>query len=262
MAVKGMYLLDMGRYQSHTGRWIYGFDWDKRIIGQVFAALIITDDGNVLVDTGYPANDEWVYQWGQPGKSKASEMYKGDELKVLTVHDIRNRLKEHDLTVDDIDYVIISHLNYDHYGGMQFFENSTIIIHREEYNNGLNGEKFYRPHYQEKWDLSSKKHEFVESDKVIVPGVMVIHTPGHTIGHLSVIVDCPRDGTIILAGDQFHHEYNWLNRVPMGDLHSVPYPLLWFQSWDRIKAFADRSNALVIPSHDSEFWQKIQKEFH
>ena len=259
MAVKGMYLMEMGEWYDHAGRSAYGLDWDERIVGPVFAALITTDDGNILVDTGFPPNDERVFQ---TNTGKIKEVYRGDELKVLSVHDIRERLKEHNLSVDDIRYVIASHLHMDHYGGIQFFKNSTVLIHRDEYSQALYGEKFARPYFRECWDLTSLKHEFLDGDKVIVPGVMVMHTPGHTLGHLSIVVDCPKDGTIILAGDHFHLEYNWLNRVPIGDYIFLPYPVLWYQSWERIKACADRSNARVIPSHDAEYWKNNPKEFH
>jgi glyoxylase-like metal-dependent hydrolase (beta-lactamase superfamily II) len=66
-----------------------------------------------------------------------------------------------------------------------------------------------------------------------------------------------------LAGDLFHVWDNWEKRLPMDDMNfSSQDPVAWFQSWDRIKAYADMNNARVIPSHDYKYLQTIPWEYH
>ena len=267
MAVKGLYLMDVGTTKSNLGRWYYGGDWNKMIKGQMFAALIDTDDGYILVDTGYAPNDERVFAPPPIGQEAGAKWAKSEDWAVTSLHDIRDCLKERGLTVDDIRYVIVSHFHLDHDGGMQFFKKSTVIVHKDEYAYAQYPDKFFAncPYFRDWWDLDALKlkYELVSGDKLIVPGVMVMHTPGHTPGHLSVIIDCPRDGTVILAGDIFHCWDNWVNRVPMGDMMlNTPDLPAWLRSWDRIKAYADMHNARVLPAHDSDYLAAIPWEYH
>ena len=45
--------------------------------------------------------------------------------------------------------------------------------------------------------------------------VTVISTPGHTVGHQSLLVHLPKTGWVILTGDAVHLKENWdARRVP------------------------------------------------
>ena len=271
MAVKGMYLLNTGDSQYNSAMEVYGGDRNVVSKEQQFAALLDTDDGYILYDTGFPPDDERVFQPVPPSTNPAYPEgipWPGDaDYKVDTVNDIRDCLKEHGLTPDDMRYVIVSHFHWDHVGGVKFFKKSTIIVHKDALAYAKWPDQFYDNNWKprEMWDLDAMglKYEVVLGDKLIVPGVMVMHTPGHAFGYLSVIVNCPKDGQIIVAGDLFHVWDNWEKRLPMDDMNfSSQDPQAWFKSWDRIKAYADMNNARVIPGHDYKYLQTIPWEYH
>jgi glyoxylase-like metal-dependent hydrolase (beta-lactamase superfamily II) len=57
----------------------------------------------------------------------------------------------------------------------------------------------------------------LEGDKDIFGdgAVTVISTPGHTVGHESLLVHLPKTGWVILSGDAVHIKDNWdAKRVP------------------------------------------------
>lgn len=83
-------------------------------------------------------------------------------------------------------YVIVSHFHLDHVGGVRFFKKSTIIVNKGAYCYALFPDKFYDNnwYFRDWWDLDALKlkYEIVLGDKLIVPGVMVMHTLGHAFG--------------------------------------------------------------------------------
>ena len=273
MAVKGMYLMPTGEVTWNREMELYGGDRNQKTREQMFAVLIDTDDGYVLVDTGYPPADKRVFEYlNEPSKDSSSIIEgvpwaRADNWKVTSVTDIRNCLKERGLKPDDMRYVVVTHFHWDHVGGAKFFKNSKIVVHKDALSYAKWPDPFWKNnfHIKEWWDLDAMdlKYEVVLGDKLIVPGVMVMFTPGHAYGHLSVIINCPKDGQIIWAGDIFHIQDNWEKRLPMDDMNFATHdPQAWFKSWDRIKAYADMNNARVYASHDYEYLNSIPWEYH
>jgi N-acyl homoserine lactone hydrolase len=50
------------------------------------------------------------------------------------------------------------------------------------------------------FDFAGARFELIDGDSQIAEGVRVVATPGHTVGHQSVIVDTP-DGGAVMIGD-------------------------------------------------------------
>src|SRR6202023_3847286 len=50
------------------------------------------------------------------------------------------------------------------------------------------------------FDFAGARFELIDGDAQIAEGVRVVATPGHTVGHQSVIVDTP-DGGAMMIGD-------------------------------------------------------------
>jgi glyoxylase-like metal-dependent hydrolase (beta-lactamase superfamily II) len=85
----------------------YRVDMGKRVEIPVVMALVNSDDGNILFDTGLNPQGllDPVKTWGERAPRVSSF---GPE------DDVRNRLKELNLGTDDIRYVVNSHLHWDH----------------------------------------------------------------------------------------------------------------------------------------------------
>lgn len=119
---------------------------------------------------------------------------------------------------DHIDTVVLSHLHPDHVGwnvrwdadGVHLtFPNAQYIVHRADW------EAFHRPEVQERFPFAYVAQtitplrelgalHLVEGDRHLTEDVVVMHTPGHTPGHLSVMV-ASRGEQALLLGDVVVH---------------------------------------------------------
>ncbi|XP_029162513.1 metallo-beta-lactamase domain-containing protein 1 isoform X1 [Nylanderia fulva] len=101
-------------------------------------------------------------------------------------------LAKHDITPQNIDYVVCTHSHPDHIGNNNLFTNATHIV-------GLlvqQGTMFY-----EDPRIPREGYE-------LCPGVNVIATPGHTAEDVSVVVNTMKNGkktVIAITGDLFEN---------------------------------------------------------
>ncbi|MCX7973343.1 MAG: MBL fold metallo-hydrolase [Candidatus Aminicenantes bacterium] len=159
--------------------------------------LIRTPKGNILVETGL----------GENWPAKFREIYAIDLTPGL-----KRALKEVGIGPEDINFVINTHLHFDHCGhntekrGDDFlptFPRALYLIQKGEWEAALNPNERDKSSYLEANFLPLMKAgqvELIEGDKEIMPGVKIVLTPGHTAFHQSVLIS---DGTkeIFFAGD-------------------------------------------------------------
>lgn len=134
--------------------------------------------GAILVDTGVGTPSEELMQ----------------EFKIVNRH-AADALAEHDLSPADVKIVINSHLHFDHCGQNAVFQHAPFYIQRSELARArADGETI------EWFDFAGARFELLDGDAQIADGVKVIATPGHTVGHQSVVVDMA-DGASVMIGD-------------------------------------------------------------
>ena len=134
--------------------------------------------GAILVDTGVGWGDEDLIR----------------EWRVVNRH-AADALAEHDLSPADVKIVINSHLHFDHCGQNAVFRHAPFYLQRSEV------ERARREEESLEWfDFAGARLELVDGDAEIAEGVRVVATPGHTVGHQSVLVDTA-DGDAVMIGD-------------------------------------------------------------
>ncbi|WP_158291724.1 MBL fold metallo-hydrolase [Lampropedia puyangensis] len=131
---------------------------------------------------------------------------------------LRQNLAKVGISLDAIDWVLITHAHTDHYFGLidakgqPVFPHARIAINRADFDywtdesqvdaeghRGLctRGARAALLPYQDRL-------EFLNYDQDIVPGIRPILTPGHTVGHTSFLIQSA--GKILLnLGDVSHH---------------------------------------------------------
>ena len=134
--------------------------------------------GAILVDTGVGYPDELVKEW-----------------RVVNRH-AADALSQHDLSPADIRIVINTHLHFDHCGQNAVFKHAPFYVQRDELERARKEETLTA----EWFDFAGAKFELVDGDAEVAPGVRVVATPGHTVGHQSVIVESD-DGSAVMIGD-------------------------------------------------------------
>ncbi len=148
-----------------------------------------------------------------------------------------SRLEEEELTPEDIDAVIITHLDLDHIVNTYLFRAANI------YCKFRGGEYPGQTHFPSEGSLERTdllKRDLIDKD------IEVMLTPGHAEDMISVIVDTP-DGKVVVAGDAFpSKEWMDFNRQPNSLITDVEK---FNESRKKILEIAD----YVVPGHGEMF---------
>jgi N-acyl homoserine lactone hydrolase len=249
MGVRKLYVLPLGLMEHDIGVLLDGKSGS--ITSPIAAYLIKTDDNWVLYDTG--ADPDVV----EDPENIWKGIIKIIKPTITPSDNIVQRLKEINLEPDDIDYVVQSHLHLDHAGGLRFFKQAKIIVHRDEYRFAYNPHPYFKSGYKSKdFDYPDLNWTFIEGDQLLVPGVTIVLTGGHTPGHISLVVDLEDQGTLVLAGDAIPLQANLDKMILSG---TTVDPVAAYQSMLRLKAIADRSGGDIWPYHDIALWEKLKK---
>lgn len=211
---------------------------------------------NILFDTGNAievANDPEKH-WGEIINTYFPTMKESEFVE----NQLKSVLK---ISADEIDYVILSHLHLDHAGGVGVFKNATYIIHKKEYEWAFNPNCTQKSAYIMK-DISKDanwlkiNNEFSIGFDLFDDGAIKIYpTPGHTPGHLSILVRLENSSPMFLTSDSCYTEENLNDNIPPG--------LVWgeaesIKTLDFIKKM-QTENIEIIVGHDPIAWKKIKK---
>ena len=162
----------------------YQQGYGTRIWLPIWAFLIQGQGNNILIDTGLDEN-ELIVPKGFTDETN------------LTPVSIIEGLKSKNLTPEDIDIVINTHLHDDHCGNNALFLNADFYTHRDE----IAFCKAPHPIDHRYDDYFIEEISFTEltGDKEILPGLTALYMPGHSVGTMSVMVETGI-GTTIITG--------------------------------------------------------------
>jgi N-acyl homoserine lactone hydrolase len=246
MRTKKLYLLNGGLLELDKSIITYRTDMGKKIKIPVVMSLIETSEGYVLFDTGL--NPEGINNPQKAWGEKASLIVKFEK-----ENDIRNRLKELGLKINDIKYVVNSHLHYDHTGGNKFFKKAKFVVQKAEYRFAHFPDEFASHAYiKNHFDLPFN-YFLIEGDYELLPGLYIIFTPGHTPGSQSLLVELPKTGKVLLTGDAIYCHENIDKNIPAGNCWDTKQAMI---SMNRISQICKREKAKIFITHQPN----IEKE--
>lgn len=245
-----LYILPLGECDVDKGGVLTpGLDeavwWTIPIVGY----LIQLDDGrNILIDTGMDKVhiDDPEATFGGTAFGEVLKPRMNDEDYVV------NRLAELGLKPDDIDVLVATHFHFDHAGNTRDFTNCEIIVQSDCYEDVMNG----NPAYPEStYNVPGLKWKTVSGDVELAPGVTLLKTPGHVPGHMSVLVDLPNTGKMILGIDAIYV----LDNVERDNWGAYADPEAARVSAHRLMELAESENAQLLSGHDPEQWETLRK---
>lgn len=205
--------------------------------------LVQTQDGrNILIDSGLPAHGLFTPPPGMPAPHPGKTVVE--------------QLAELGIQPGEIDMLICTHLDMDHAGHNGDFTNAQLFIQRSHYEHALNAPRFQplRP----QWDQPVERYHFLEGDQEIIPGLSVIETTGHRIGHQSVLLTLPESGAILLAIDAVPHSALFTPDRDLGPADDRNEPAVQASARKLIE-IAEREHAMVIFGHDGGQWDILKK---
>jgi len=162
--------------------------------------LVETDGAKVLIDTGLgnKESDKFKSIYGVSNEGSPTRLE--SSLAALGVEP------------SDIDVVVATHLHFDHAGGgtsrdedgsvRPAFPGARYVVRRGEYEFArLDNERVRASYMSANFEPLAEAGclELVEAGAEIVPGIRMVHTPGHTPHHQSIRVDLGDEELLFLA---------------------------------------------------------------
>jgi len=206
--------------------------------------LVDTPDGRLLWDTSCPR--DWETHWAATGLQDFFPYDKVSEDEYLD-----SRLNQMGVGLDQIDYVVLSHLHFDHAGNAKMFEgtNAKLICHQKEKDFALGFDGLFTGAHL-KTDYEGLNWETVSGDTELLPGVTLLETPGHTVGCMSMQVELPDSGTMIFTSDAVYMGDSWgPPSTPAAIVNNLEQ---WYSSVEKLRGIQERTGATMVFGHDAD----------
>ncbi|WP_176220813.1 N-acyl homoserine lactonase family protein [Cohnella massiliensis] len=255
-----IHAIEVGRVRVHKEHfegsknrlWVfYSQSWATTI--PIHAFLIEHSNGLVLFDTGENprCHDPSYVPWWTPNTV---------EYDVKPEDAIDRRIVELGFKIEDIKYVILSHLHTDHIGGVHLFPHATFFVTRREWRDAHRfGASFFGGYHKEHFDYPNFKYNLIDFTPIKGAGVfetgfdlfedqsmILVPTPGHTRGHQSLLVY--KDRPICLAGDAVLSQHHLNGSIVDG---IASHPALSLQTIKKLKTWSGMHHfAPVVAVHD------------
>jgi 4-pyridoxolactonase len=204
----------------------------------VYSVLIEHDDGLFLFDSGIDLDHmNRVLPFELPEQTQEQT--------------IPAQLEACGFEVGNVTAMVNSHLHIDHVGGNQLFKGTDVrhVLHAKELAQARNHEPFEFFGYSDKsWDYEGANFVPVTGDVELAPGLWLFETPGHTVGHYSLLVG----GNLLFAFDVTYTPAALEKEIQAG-FHNDP--VAGVRSIRRVRTVAAEHSADIFFSHDMDAWQ-------
>lgn len=237
-------------------------DAGKIIQAPILAYLIETKHGRILYDVGC--------DYAKISDTQKAARYYNPEYFPFGAPEMteEQRLPHHfallGLTPADIDVVFLGHLHFDHAGGLcdvcgATGHNPEVHVQKDELDAALSatstGEEAA---YFDDEVVAQSNWKVMQGEYDVVPGVRAISSPGHTPGHMSLLIELPHGKPIILAGDAADLQENISQEIAPG-LCWRNQDELALASIRKLKQLAVEEKAELWPNHDITFWNSLKQ---
>ncbi len=220
--------------------------------------------GPVLVDTGFhPA----VAVDARQGVGPIGGLVFKD-LQMSPDAAVAAQLRELRIDPASVSTVVMTHLHADHASGIAEFPAATFVVSDDEWRAAAAGRQldgYIRRQFDHAFDYRTVDFEATDVDSFATFGrsvdifgdgsVRIVYTPGHSAGHCSVILRLGGREALLTGDAAYTMRTIRESHLPylMADEHRFR------RSLREIQLYLDATpDALVIPGHDMEAWERLE----
>jgi len=231
----------MGTKVFDKGMMTYQHDYGQTYTIPIYCWYLEGKEEKILVDTGEMS----------PIQSEEREKSIGGK-----IYTFEQGLARWGLSPEEIDMVIHTHLHNDHCENDFKCSNATFYVHEKEL------EHVHEPHaldfrYLEDYIEDVEENgqiEIVRESMEILPGIQVLHTPVHTEGGLTVMVDTPQGKAAITGFCVIKENFFPPNQIKAMEMDVIPpgTHVNVYEAYDimlKVRETAD----ILLPLHEPEF---------
>lgn len=219
--------------------------------------------GLILVDTGFHPS---VAVDPKENLGRAFTMLFKD-IEMEAEQAVAAQLRAEGRVAADVNVVVMTHLHGDHASGMSEFPESAFVFSSAEWKAATGGgqlDGYMRRQFDHAFDYRTLDFDGRGADSYSTFGrafdllgdgsVRLVFTPGHTLGHLSVVLRTA-SREVLLAADAMPLERTLREKhvaARIDDEH------LFRRSLREIELYArEAPDALIVPGHDMDFWRRL-----
>lgn len=221
-------------------------------------AMVLWNEGwNEEIERNY-------YIWAIKAKDEIIVVDSGTGVTLAEKKKLKNyvnpveMLKRIGANESNVKKVIITHIHFDHVGGVEMFPkefpNAKFYVQKKEFDFWIKNPIGKRAPFVGITDQDGNKTladlvkagraVLVDGDKNIMPGIDVILAPGHTVGLQAVVVKTEK-GKAIVASDCAHIARSFKDDIPSCLITDM---VAWLKTYDKLRAIT--SLDLIFPGHD------------
>jgi N-acyl homoserine lactone hydrolase len=223
--------------------------------------------GPVLIDTGFHGSVA-VDPRANLGRLNA-RFFRGVEMQADQA--VAAQLRARGIQPADVKVVVMTHLHSDHASAISDFPDATFVVSSAEWayateQGALHG--YVRRQFDHGFDYRLLDFEGADTDSfsgfarsfdLFGDGsVRTVFTPGHTLGHMSVVLRTARAEVLVAADAIFLRRTLTDTHLP----HRVADEHLFRRSLREIRQYATETpDALIIPGHDWHAWEALDPSY-
>jgi glyoxylase-like metal-dependent hydrolase (beta-lactamase superfamily II) len=208
--------------------------------------------GNVIVDGGNPL-----------AVARDPHAHLGPLAEVFEVHMSEEdhcvaQLQRCGIDNDGITHIVQTHLHMDHTGALGHFPGATVIVHERELDAARGAQPFENGYVREDFERDDIAWQPIAADHDLFGDgtIRLLETPGHSAGHMSILLSLEQTGAVLLTADAADNRAQWQGRMEPRALVSRDDAM---HSIELLRRVAAEHDALIVHGHDPKNWAAVSE---